>query len=79
MAEQKQRPIGDPMTTGPISGGGPGGRGGGGQYSLPNTKVRLNQLIYDRRLSQKAGFDTKAETYAPNAEIDRLRKQLRGK
>jgi hypothetical protein len=45
--------------------------------STAEAQIRLNQMLYDRRLSQKAGFDTKNETYAPNAEIARLRKLLR--
>lgn len=40
-------------------------------------QIRLNQLLYDRNISRKLGV-TIDDTYAPNAEIDRFRKMLRG-
>lgn len=45
--------------------------------SVDQLKIRLNQMLYDRNLSRKGGLDTKGGGYAPNAEIDKLRKLIK--
>jgi hypothetical protein len=44
--------------------------------ALSPEQIRLNQLIYDRRLGRKRGDDPN-DTYGPNAEIDQLRKIIK--
>lgn len=48
-----------------------------GNLTRAQAQNRLNQLVYDRKLSKGLGVDTKGGGYAPNAEIDKLRKQLK--
>ena len=58
---ERKKTIGDPASPGQISPGGPGGRGGGGQFNLPKETARPVYEIWSRRLKKKVGEVTSRE------------------